>query len=101
MTRTWRDRLKAALKDRNISKRAASLAAEMGPGYVHSILSEGKEPTIDNLVRLCEANSISPTFVIFGYSVTPEIEELTRLYQSAPDQTKLGIRQILGAHKAP
>ena len=101
MSQTWRDRLERALKDRHISKRAASLAAEMGPGYVHSILSEGKEPTVENLIKVCVANGVSPTAVIFGYAVTPEIEELSRLYEAAPDQTKLGIRQILGAHKAP
>lgn len=101
MTKTWRDRLETGLKDRRISKRAASLKAELGPGYVHSILSEGKEPTVDNLIKVCEANGLSATWVVFGYAVTPEIEELARLYAAAPEQTQVGIRSILGSHKAP
>lgn len=101
MTQTWRTRLEAALKDRRISKRAASLKAGLGPGYVHSILTEGKEPTVDNLITVCVANGLPATYVVFGYAVTPEFEELGRLYDSAPESTKAGIRQILLAHKAP
>jgi hypothetical protein len=101
MNTTWRERLERGLKDLGVSKRAASLKAELGPGYVHSILAEGKEPTVDNLIKVCEAAGLSATWVVFGYAVTPEIEELARLYAAAPEEMRTGIRSILTSHRAP
>lgn len=100
MQETWRERLIKGLDGRKLSKRAASLTAGMAEGYVHGILSEGKEPSVENLIKVCEANGLAATYVIFGYEVTPEIEELGRLYAAASPELQDGIRSILKARKA-
>lgn len=75
-TDTWRERLEAALKEKKLSKRAASLRAGKGDGYVHSILAEGKDPTIDNLKDVCDAVGVSMAFILHGFDMTPEDERI-------------------------
>lgn len=100
MTETWRQRLEKALRDRNLSKRGVSLKAHLASGYVHSILSEGKDPTIGNLLAVCQVIGVSPAYVILGFDLTPETEELFALWTKASPKTRDGILQILAEHKA-
>jgi transcriptional regulator with XRE-family HTH domain len=100
MNETWRDRLSAALAAEGKSKREVSLAADLGPGYVHSILSEGKDPTVDNLLKVCQAVGVSPLKVIFGLEVSKDAADLLSLWASAQPETRQGILAILRSHKA-
>lgn len=50
----WRARLQKAIDDSGMSYRAVSLAANKGPGYIHSILNEGKYPSVVNLIAVCD-----------------------------------------------
>lgn len=100
MNDTWRERLKKALKDKHLSKRGVSLAADLSEGYVHGILQEGKEPTVENLLSVCRASGISAASVILGYEVPPDTEELFELWAKASPATREGILQILAQHKA-
>ena len=95
----WRARLAAALEAKPMSKRAASLAAGLGAGAVHSWLSEGKDPSVDNLMEVCRVLGTSLTYVMYGYKITPEVEEVLGLLQDNP-QALDGIRAILLARKA-
>ncbi|MEO1421326.1 MAG: XRE family transcriptional regulator [Pseudomonadota bacterium] len=79
-----RARLAEALKDSGISMRKASLNAGLGHGYVHSILNEGKEPTVQQLAKICSENDISLVHVLFGFEISPETEELMKLISSDP-----------------
>lgn len=72
----WKERLAQAIDASGMSKRAVSLAAKAGPGYVHSILSEGKDPTVEKLMAVCDAISASPTYILYGVDVQPEDAEL-------------------------
>lgn len=89
----WRDRLEKGIKDSGKSLREVSLAAGKGPGYVHSILKEGKDPTIDNLIKVCEAAGLSVYSVLYGVQVDRETEEIIQLLKD-PDQRK-GLLQVL------
>lgn len=81
-----RKRLESSLKDAGISMRAASLKAELTAGYAHSILKDGKEPTVAYLARLCEANNISLAYVLFGYDMSPATEKLIDLIERSPER---------------
>lgn len=94
----WRKRLADALAEKKMSKRAASLAAGQGPGYVHSILSEGKEPSVPNLEAVCKAAGVTLQYVLYGYNISPETERLLRLMEENPD-SRDGILRILEARK--
>lgn len=91
----WRERLKAAVEDSGKSKRKISLEAGLGPGYVHSILSEGKDPTIDNLLAICREIGVSLSFIVYGMKVGPAEEELMALVQAAPEEDRQALLQIL------
>lgn len=90
----WRARLEDAIKKSGRSKREISLAAGKGPGYVHSILKEGKDPTIDNLIAICGAINVSLTQILYGVQMNPETQEILSLIESNPNM-RSGILQIL------
>ena len=90
----WRARLEDAIEKSGRSKREISLAAGKGPGYVFSILSEGKDPTIDNLIAICGAINVSLTQILYGVQMSPETQEILSLIESNPNM-RSGILQIL------
>lgn len=94
----WRSRLAEAIVAKQMSKRSVSLAAGQGPGYVHSILSEGKDPSVANLEAVCRAVGVSLQFVLYGYEISPETERLLRLMEDHPE-SRDGILKILEARE--
>jgi ribonucleoside-diphosphate reductase alpha chain len=90
----WRARLEDAIEKSGRSKREISLAAGKGPGYVFSILSEGKDPTIDNLIKICGAINVSLTQILYGVEMSQETQEILSLIESNPNM-RSGILQIL------
>lgn len=93
---TWCTRLAAAMKEKNLSKRAVSLAAGMGQGYIHSILVEGKDPSVDNLTEVCRIVGVTLPYVLYGYDLTPETERFLRLLEQKP-QMREGMLKLLEA----
>ncbi|MDF3606300.1 helix-turn-helix transcriptional regulator [Paracoccus sp. DMF-8] len=92
----WKSRLRAAINAAGMSDRRASLKANVGPGYVHSILVEGKDPTIGKLMALCEAIGASPTFILYGVDVSPEDAEILRLMKASP-RKRDAVLELLGS----
>lgn len=80
----WKPRLSAAIDAAGLSHRAASLKAGLGAGYVHSILVEGKDPTVGKLMALCDVISASLPLVLYGVDVTPEDAAILRLMKESP-----------------
>lgn len=92
----WRGRLQAALKERDMSMRAASIGAKLGPGVVNSWFKEGKDPSMSNLLAVCEFAGISAAYVIFGLHMSEDTLKLVRLLEKHPDR-RGGILQLLEA----
>lgn len=90
----WKGRLAAGIKKNGKSKREVSLAAGMGPGYVHSVLKEGKDPTIDHLMKICEAAGLSLYYVLMGVQVSPETEAIIRMLETSETKRR-GLAQLL------
>lgn len=81
----WRQRLSAAIDESGKSMNAVSSQAELAPNYVHGILKLNKEPTLDRLLRVCDAVPVSAVWIIHGHEVRPEDEALLRLLHQHPD----------------
>lgn len=96
----WRARLTTALEKSGKTKRAVSLEAGRGPGYLHSILAEGKDPTVDNLIQVCQALGVSLSYVLYGVDLSPETEEVLSLLERHP-AARAGILQILRGKETP
>lgn len=90
----WKIRLEEALEKTGRSKRSVSLAAGLGPGYVHSILKEGKDPTIENLIAVANVLNVSLSYLLYGYEVSKEAEEILSLLERKPQQ-RAAILQLL------
>lgn len=80
-----RQRLSDAITQKGISKRSVSLASGNGPGYVHSILSEGKEPTVTNLAAVCDVVGVSLYYILYGVEVSPETEAIIKKLEENPN----------------
>lgn len=55
----WRKVVSDALIGKGLSMRGASLEAGLGKGYLHSVLIEGKDPTLDNFAKICGVLELS------------------------------------------
>lgn len=82
----WRERLGAALKASGKSNRKVSLDAGFGPGYIHSIMAEGKDPTIEKLMTICEQIPVSVPYILYGVDVTPEDLDLLTIMKQSPEK---------------
>lgn len=100
MSEDWKTRLEEGIKANGKSKRSVSLAAGMAPGYVHSILAEGKDPTVENLIKVCEAAGLSLYYVLYGVEMSPETEEIVRLLESSKSK-RAALLQILQENNSP
>lgn len=99
MDDAWRERLKSAISKSDKSMRAISQEAGHGAGYVYSLFKEGKTPSIENLIEICKAANTSASFVLFGYEMDGETEEILSLIGSNPEM-KEAILQILRNRQA-
>lgn len=91
----WKERLGKAIEATDRSMRDISLAAGLGPGYLHSILVEGKEPTISKLAKICEAADFSLYQILVGIKITKDDEELLKLLARTDDPVKESILTLL------
>jgi len=84
-----------AIRASGKSQRDISLTAGMGPGYVNSLFKESKDPTIENLMRVCQAVGVSLSYVLYGYQMTAETEEILKLLEDASPGERSGLLQLL------
>lgn len=98
---SWKARLASGIKAKGKNPREVSIAAGKGPGYVHSILKEGKDPTIQNLLAVCEAADLSLTWVLFGFDISRETEEIVRELEASPPTRREGLLQFLRSATPP
>lgn len=99
MENAWRKRLESAVKASGKSPRSISLAAGRAHGYVHSLLNEGKDPTVSNLAAVCDVLGVDVAYILHGVELSREHLELLSLVQNAPPEVAEGVRQILRMHK--
>lgn len=98
-TDEWRVRLTEAIKAKGLSMRAASLAAGFAPGYVHSILKDGKDPSVDHLIAVSREAGVSLLWVLYGIQASPATERLIRMLEADPG-TRAAVMQLLEGRSA-
>ena len=81
----WRARLQAVVDADGRSLRDISLAAGLSHGYLHGILRDNKEPTLDRFQLVCKEMGVSATKVLLGVDVSPEAEAIMKLLDADPD----------------
>ena len=62
----WRERLREAIERDRRSGRQIGTDAGLSINFVSQVLTSDKSPTVDNLLKLCEALCISPVYVLTG-----------------------------------
>ena len=80
----WRKRLAGALKEKKLSWNKASLCAGLSHGYIHGLLSDGKEPTLENFEAICAGNGLSVTEILLGLNLNAESEKILQALAELP-----------------
>lgn len=86
MSEGWLTRLEAAIKADGRAPRAISLAAKLGPNYLSEMLTKGKVPGIDKLLKLCSELNVSAAYIVTGLEVTAKEEEYLTLLGGLSDE---------------
>ena len=79
---TWRDRLQALVDASGRSMRDVSLGAGLSAGYLHSVLQDGKDPTMRSLVLVMQELG-APVGSLFEDGMPPEIIGLLREHEAS------------------
>lgn len=97
--KAWAQRLLAAITDSGHSQRSASLKAGRGQGYVNSLLTSGKVPSVENLMGICEVIGASPAYILWGVDVREEDAEIISAMREDPS-TRDAILALLRRRKS-
>ena len=91
----WRERLREAVEASGRSMRDVSIDAKLSPGYLHSVLTEGKEPSIGKLAQITDALGASLIHILYDVEMTGDAEDLLRHYATLPDDQKEAFLNLL------
>lgn len=80
----WRNRIEVAVERDGRSLRDISLAAGLSHGYLHGILRDGKEPTLDRFIRICDELNLSLSHTLMGADVSHDTESIIAALESDP-----------------
>lgn len=97
----WKQRLADGLEAKGLSKREVSLASGNNPGYVHSLLVEGKEPTVAKLIAVCEAADLSVIHILFGVDMDRQTQEIVTALAGASARRRESLLNLLRDESAP
>lgn len=90
----WKTRLQKAIDASGRSAREVSLKSGKGPGYIHSVLKEGKDPTVDSLVAVCATLNVSVSYILLGVEMSKESEAILQALEGSPDR-RSAVLQLL------
>jgi transcriptional regulator with XRE-family HTH domain len=94
MKETWRDRIETLLADRNLSMRSVSMRAGLGENYLVGIMREGKDPSIERIIKVADALNVSLAWLLYGMEIGPEEEKLLRLFARLPEKQRRAILDL-------
>lgn len=81
-----RARLLASQEKSGLSFRQISLQSGNGHGYFHSIVKDGKEPSVGNLAEICKVLGVSMSYILYGFDISPETEKIIQALERNPSK---------------
>jgi transcriptional regulator with XRE-family HTH domain len=82
----WRERLIDAIDRSGKTRKDIAIDAGLGRAYLYGVINEGKSPSVENMLKICKAIGVSPSYIMFGWNISPKQQELLDLAQQHPDQ---------------
>ena len=75
--------------------RAISVEAGLSKNYLHTILVDGKAPTVPSVIAIAEVLGVSAGELIDGRRVSPETQRLMDVWDSLPTERRRALLQFL------
>lgn len=66
MSEDWRARLKSRMNELNVSQRDLSEVLGLSQGVVSHYIVGRNDPSVESLIRICNALSVSSDWLLFG-----------------------------------
>lgn len=95
----WFVRLEAAIAASGKTLRQISLEAGLSHGYLHSLISGRRVPSVPHLIKLCTALGISVSEIVDGHPLAPETAELLEIWGSMSAERRKVWLAALAAEK--
>lgn len=95
---SWYTRLLAVIEADGRSLREISIAAGLGQNFISQMIRKGDKypgPAVESVRRICEALNVSAAYIFTGSKMTPEVEELVRLFSRCSEEQKTSLIQML------
>jgi transcriptional regulator with XRE-family HTH domain len=81
--------------------RSISLKSGLSESYLFSVLESGKEPSFANLLSLAQELSVSLSWLVYGYEISPESERLLEAWAALPKAQREAFLALLGITPPP
>ena len=95
----WQHRLRMeivrALAKPGASEAGLSAQANLGKNFVGQFLKTGRIPSVENFVKLCVALGVSPSYILTGQPITPEIEFVMECWPKLPPKRRRALIDLL------
>jgi transcriptional regulator with XRE-family HTH domain len=99
MSDGWRSRIEDTIKRDGWSLREVSLRAGVSHGYLHGVLRDGKEPTLDRFLKICSALQLSAVYVLTGISIGQEDQAILSA-MSRDDRLRHAILSLIDVRRS-
>lgn len=90
----------AAIEGSGRSMRSISLEAGLSPGYLHTMMTEEKDPTVSSLQAIGQVLGVSVSELLDGHPVAPETEELLVIWSALPAERRRALLDLLRTQKS-
>lgn len=91
----WRTRLEAAVEKDGRALREISIGAGLSHGYLHGILRDNKEPTLDRFIKVCDEIDVSLSYILLGANISKDTEQIVSALEG-DESTRMAVLALLG-----
>lgn len=95
----WFARLEAAIAASGKTLRQISLEAGLSHGYMHSLVSGRRAPSVPHLIKICRVLGIAVSEIVDGHPLAPETAELLEIWASMSAERRKVWLAALAAEK--
>lgn len=97
MIPAWLHRLRTSVAASSMKGREICRKAGIGQSVLSEILSGANTPKIDTLIKICEALSVTPGYILDGAETDPRSNSMLRQWNALPEEQQDAVLSVIDA----
>src|SRR5690606_29222430 len=93
----WRERAALVMEQKKLTMRTVSLRMGSNASYLFTVMKKGQDPVAEKIIEIARALEVSPVWLMFGFNLDPEAEEVVLRYQALDEEKRKMFRKMLEA----